>query len=374
MEKPREQKSLYVCFEEHRRDSKRRRGYSSYSVYSVNFKDVLTCLVSHTKLKPDVRHVVSIERDTPPRFMGCGLLGSRIVFAGGGTKDGNNDGGLVLALDTEDPDSKLEGLPRMKGRKPRPLLWEVKGKLYALTGGCRGAGAVEQWETFRPQAPGFECFNPQLNSWSPMPQPPFFDPKDPFYPVHFSYAIVSTTLLMTIACSNYGILGFDVEKDCFDHQWRQVEHPMFGGSDSFPFDGSAFMLQIDDSEYGHQWIMLTYECLKEQPINAYKFTKKSFQPIKGLPLPTNAGLPDMIDVPPPEYQFVHLGGNDVGLVLTRFFCTSEFGWKADNELVRVLLLTLQVSDDDLKLVACCTFDCNQPKETYDSELLGCFFL
>ncbi|KAK1358178.1 hypothetical protein POM88_051434 [Heracleum sosnowskyi] len=82
--------------------------------------------------------------------MGCGLFNSKIILAGGVSVTGEEmtyNHGLVT-YDTTTKKVAHEDFPNMRGRKVRPLVFEVSGRLYVL--GTSNSAYKRSWEVFYP--------------------------------------------------------------------------------------------------------------------------------------------------------------------------------------------------------------------------------
>ena len=233
-------KSLYMCTSEMEKD------YCSYNVRAIKLSRLFSSEINQ------LDEVAYEFGQHLPIFAGCGVFGSEIIFAGGSRvreygsleRDCSKD---LYAFDTDNryhsPEAKKPktDVDHVKNPKPfkkmaasfrqgkhRPLLVELGGKLYSLSGKPIYEPA--------PTNPAFEVFDAVEGTWSPLAEPPFLVLGDPdFKFAHFSYIVTGTKIFV----SNKEVLDptprksfekpFDCYVFCFDvahpHQgWRKISN------------------------------------------------------------------------------------------------------------------------------------------------------
>ncbi|KAL6221724.1 hypothetical protein ACLB2K_005119 [Fragaria x ananassa] len=162
---------------------------------------------------------------TVKSMRGCGVLGSKIVFASGLKPNSDPVFGFpfgplattdAYAFDVHDPSQGIGKIPTLNGGKHKPLMTEFAGKLYVPS--------LKEYNTFV----SFEVFDPQQGTWSRLP-------KYPNHGLLYSYAIVGTKLFMSTPVpegdENYYryCLKHDPSIRCFDlsasdPEWRSPQH------------------------------------------------------------------------------------------------------------------------------------------------------
>ncbi|KAL6563497.1 hypothetical protein OROGR_002456 [Orobanche gracilis] len=114
---------LYLCFEATNTNAE-----SVYLIYSAKVGDLMANAPTSI---PKFNFENSISGASS---MGCGLFNSKIVLAGGVSGAGEEtiyNRGLVT-YDTVSKEVSLEDFTDMRGRKVRPLVFELYGRLYVL--------------------------------------------------------------------------------------------------------------------------------------------------------------------------------------------------------------------------------------------------
>lgn len=132
-----------------------------YMIYSAKVSDLM-CKESDSKPNFILEKIIYGSK-----YMGCGVYDSKIVFAGGISdaereKNAPKRSKYNLKLITYDPVSKNESredFPQMRGRKIRPLVFEICNRLYVLD----TSSSAYNW--------GFEFLNPTGNFWDPLMDP-----------------------------------------------------------------------------------------------------------------------------------------------------------------------------------------------------------
>lgn len=107
---------LYLCFE-----AKNTKDEPMYLIYSAKVSNALTEFTFETS----IRGVSS---------MGCGLLDSKMVLAGGvsGTEENREYYRGVITYDPVRKQLSTKDIPNMRGRKLRPLVFEIHGRLCVM--------------------------------------------------------------------------------------------------------------------------------------------------------------------------------------------------------------------------------------------------
>ncbi|KAL6226393.1 hypothetical protein ACLB2K_000355 [Fragaria x ananassa] len=221
-------KSLFVCSFEAYKTPKHiptamyQPWVSSYVVRSINLSDLLAPPLSSSVKQ--LRKVADLADKDLPGEVGCGVLGSKIVFCSGlkpnmdpfrhGPPFGPNSSTDAYAFDVHDPKQGKVKMPgAMNGAKESPFMAEFAGKLYVLS--CK---AVDNFVSF-------EVFDPVQGTWSVLP-------RFPFCCFAFSCAIAGTKLFMSSQDDYYA--DQDRSVWCFDlaardPAWRRVPSMCQGG-------------------------------------------------------------------------------------------------------------------------------------------------
>lgn len=112
---------MYFCFEANHTEKEH-----AYLIYSVE----LNQLQSNSPPKFDLEKII-----IGAPSMGCGMFGSRIVLAGGllqdkyGRDKKNKD---IITYDINSKQLSTDEIPKMRGGKVKPLVFEMNSKLYVL--------------------------------------------------------------------------------------------------------------------------------------------------------------------------------------------------------------------------------------------------
>ncbi|PRQ37817.1 putative kelch-type beta propeller [Rosa chinensis] len=309
-------KSLFICSFESYKSIHNIRD-AAYVVRAINLGDLLT---SSSSVKLELRQLAFMADKDLPAKGGCGVFGSKIVFASGlkpnfvkpdfqfGSPYGPACSTEVYAFDIHDPKQeivKIDGaFGTLNGGKHDPVLAEFGGKLYALS--CK---------TFVKDGVSFEVFDPEKGTWSVLP-------KYPNLAGWFSYAIAGTKLFMSCQyhwSKNRSIYCFDLD-DPNKQEWRRVPSMCQGGP--FPFVGKSLVLDLPQPEHHNKKLLLTsYRGSFRTRVVVYLMSldenQEDISEIQELKLP--AELPRQ----PNDCHFFHLGGNNVCLVTTAFRNTDE---------------------------------------------------
>ncbi|CAL9007336.1 unnamed protein product [Prunus brigantina] len=334
----------------------------------------------------------SLTGEYLPGYMGCGVFGSQIVF-GGGEKShvstvaeschrrfGPDASRAIYGFETRDPNPtiKLRGRERMFGKLlgegiPTPLLIEVSGKLYALSGETISCDK---------KPPYFQVFDPNSKKWSPLPAPSILEPGGSYG--DFSCAIVDSFILLSTRTSM--VYGFDTSEE--EHpKWIEVGTPSFFSDRALPFEGKALLLMDDNESF-----MFSY---KRKQRGGYAIVVHSVSPdhvsvIKKLPLEQVLAEADKL---PADFRdiyfryghcFVHIEGLKVCLIMSLYIKAPRM---SEAEKLRIMLLTFEISPPttkgrDVKHIHTRLFDCDtrlshisRPCEyTLHANVLGAFVL
>ncbi|KAL6275155.1 hypothetical protein ACE6H2_018756 [Prunus campanulata] len=388
-------KVLYICFAKYGLDN-----VISYVIESVKLNYVLSspcsiscpfshlpnrnCSIMHHDCSSQLQleQVASISRKDLPTHVGCGVFGSKILFAGG--VKGRRDRGLrkympcpcgqIFEFETNrtlNPNRSITLQTQvLMGRKAQPLLQEIEGKLYALA----------SYQLSFHASPYFEVFDPQEAKWSPLPDPPAFlrfnTRQVRHSPQQYCFTIAGTNVIMS--CVGEPVHRFDVA-DPINQVWRVLPGiPLW----DLNFHGRA--LAVDDGE--GDFVIFCYGSLRApNAIPIYLMPKgyNELKAVKPLQLPTGLLPPEFV-VSPPNSRFVHLGGRYVCLVLSRFMGPFSCYYVADIEKisVRVLIFEFKVSKDrrsvDFKFLYSRILECDRSQHseamTSDVELVGAFVM
>lgn len=214
--------------------------------------------------------------------------------------------------------------------KHRPLLVELGGKLYSLSGKPIFEPA--------PTNPAFEVFDAVEGTWSALAEPPFLVLGDPdFKFAQFSYIVTGTKIFV----SNKEVIDptprksfekpFDCYAFCFDvahplEGWREISNffqikagPFSVPLTSTPFHGRALALDLDLHNGDDLKLVFTYSFEKptEIQVHVMSYSEETMLYINSLELTVLTQLPLECNEPT-EYNFVYLGGQNVCLILSRF--------------------------------------------------------
>ncbi|ONI23222.1 hypothetical protein PRUPE_2G176100 [Prunus persica] len=346
-----------------------------------------------SKGNSELRYRASLTGEYLPFYMGCGVFGSQIVF-GGGAKSrlstvaersdrrfGPDASRAIYGFETRDPNPtiKLRGRERMFGKLlgevPKPLLMEVSGKLYALSG-----------ETIlcKKKPPYFQVFNPNSKKWSPLPAPSILEPGGSYG--DFSCAIVDSFILLSTRTSM--VYGFDTSEE--EHpKWIEVGTPSFFSDRPLPFKGKALLLMDDNESF-----MFSYKKRKQRgyAIVVYSVAPDHVSVIKKLPLEQVLAEADKL---PADFRrtystydhcFVHIEGLKVCLIMSLYISPGNSAPRRSEKL-RIMSLTFEISPPttkgrDVKHIHTRFFDCDtrlshtsHPCEnTRHANVLGAFVL
>ncbi|XP_050367557.1 uncharacterized protein LOC126785921 [Argentina anserina] len=313
--------SLYLCFGEYGENSE-----VSYTISSVGFRKLLAA-PSPVKLEM----VTTFSAEGLPRYMGCGLWGSKIVLGGGAQQvSGSLEYDMVpeiYSIETAN-DTRVE-LPKMVKGSMLPMLVEVDSKLYALG---------------KAYNPCFQVFDG--NHWSELPLPPYtkfsvypFTHKHPACRDDVYFAAAERHILL---CEGAGSFYFDTAEP--EHGWRELQTIFFK---PFIFFGTSLI--VND---GKQFVHFTFELAEGHHISvhliSYDFTtiKQDHSCVQLPPYLLHYKDDCLGDIPLPNYQLLHLGGNNVCLFLSKLQRSGEDGGK--NKMTRCVesvAFTFKVKDN-----------------------------
>ncbi|PRQ46419.1 putative kelch-type beta propeller [Rosa chinensis] len=306
-------KSLYICSLEHHEGM-----WVSYVVRAIKLSDLLS---SSSDDDLQLRQLAYKAGTDLPGSVRCGVMGSQIVFAGGLKPSVPYGMGAirtdsiwyrdVYAFETSDPKQQQHEIRKMDatllGAKFSPWMVELGGKLYAL---CYMGVS---------HSPEFEVFDPKLQTWSALPQPPFFQ-HGSRYDNHapFAYAIAGTK--MFVSHELCPVFCFDVSQP--DSGWRLVPTMCQGGP--FPFIGTALVLDLPAAGGNKKKILFGHSArccfsLAVYLISGLDENEESITQIGDLKLPI---WPYELG-PAAASDFVHIGGQKACLVITQFISSLE---------------------------------------------------
>uniref|UniRef100_A0A5B7AT89 Galactose oxidase/kelch repeat superfamily protein n=1 Tax=Davidia involucrata TaxID=16924 RepID=A0A5B7AT89_DAVIN len=210
-------KTLYMCFEGIGDPPK------SYAIRSVKADELFTSSFSSSSPPPPPLEDVFYGEDHSFCLgMHCGKLGSKIYFVGGQiprymdpdyrTPDGgtanftayslHNYSSSVFVFDIATRSFDTSSVTPLQMGKPSPLVVEVEGKLYVLSG--IPVDCLNQ--------PAFEAYDPVTNSWEKLACPPFLDPECKYFqdPKYTGYAVIGKKIHATTSKSSF---TYDVKDD-----------------------------------------------------------------------------------------------------------------------------------------------------------------
>lgn len=141
---------LYTCFE-----TRNDQGQHEYRIFSAKVRKLVD-------MAADSKSIFSLEKVISgfPN-MGCGVFGSKIVLAGGvwGKKKERSYNLKFITYDTLTKKISRKDLPPLRGRKFRPLVFELYGRLYVLD----TSKSLYPWS--------FEIYYPTRKFWHPLSDP-----------------------------------------------------------------------------------------------------------------------------------------------------------------------------------------------------------
>ncbi|KAH0971632.1 hypothetical protein GBA52_023788 [Prunus armeniaca] len=381
--------SLYICTHECTTH------HARYDIRAIRLSDLSSILKSKSQSQSKftkselLRKLAFIEGDDVPYLMGCGLFGSQILLAGGqkppgpemsiGCRYGPYGSTQIYLFETDDDDEKrkekvynhgnrfgssppftppshdhIHSGGIIKGNccygklhqvKAEPLVVEVGGKLFVLSGGLLASS----------ESPIFEEFNPCEGSWTTLPDPPdMWRYTSEFH--YFSCAIVGTKIMVSTPISP--VFCFDVAGP----NPRQCK--IVFGYEDVPGHGDdivAYMM-FNDNENGY--------C--------------SWFPIAPLNLLTEFSKLVLVGGPDDTFSFVHLGGGKVCFAGSCFTPSLDppVSLEEDMNLI-VVTFEFSISDKDsnsarilaVKALGSCIFPLDFASEEgkrCQAKLLGCF--
>lgn len=153
-----DKRMLYMCFKERMHDK------SVALIQAINLRDLLI----DTEVKYEVPRRVGyrqLKREDDGDALGCGVFGSRIVFAGG--EVGKKEPNKLYFFETnprKDPNPEIKIIESgLRSGKIEPFVLRMDDrKLYIL-------GRVPTGES----GPNFEAFDTITRQWDAMPEPPY---------------------------------------------------------------------------------------------------------------------------------------------------------------------------------------------------------
>ncbi|PRQ32200.1 putative galactose oxidase/kelch, beta-propeller, galactose oxidase, beta-propeller [Rosa chinensis] len=306
---PDDHRSLYLCFGEYEEGSK-----VSYTILSASLHQLFYACSSPRQLQL----VTRFSGEGLPRYVGCGLWGSKILL-GGGAKPAylhcpsrgqpasgcfiHHEVRKIYCFETTEETQVPMPLPKkmLKGNI-QPLLVEVNGKLYALG----------------KSLPSFEMFDG--NDWSELAPPPHgtylcypFTHSDPACQFDVYYAVAGTNILVSDGGSSFRFDTSDPKQG-----WRRLISADQFSFDPFCFKGTSVV--VND---GKQFVLFTFQPSDGQHISvhliAYDFDSIT-QDYSRVPLaPYLMEYKDdrLGDLPLPNYRLVHIGDNAVCLLMSK---------------------------------------------------------
>lgn len=207
----------------------------AYIIRSINLRELL--MAPSSTVEKIARQVACMTGEDLPICGGCGVLGSKIFFAGGFAPNMMLFGACnsVYVFDIHDPNQEIFMMPQtLKGGKERPLMVEFAGKLYVLS--CM------------PRRENFEVFDPDRATWLALPPYP-----NPLRGCPSSYALAGSKLFV----SNPDNSSWSTNKErppqnvwCFDlaaqdpqkQKWKRVLTP-------FPLFRNGLVLDLEQNPH-----------------------------------------------------------------------------------------------------------------------------
>lgn len=361
-------KSLYICCLEHGSD------WVAYVIRTIKLGDLLSSSSSEPLRLQQVAYKTG---DDLPGSVGCGVMGSQIVFAGGLTPTSLLGLGVinsksvwhrhVYAFETGGGSMIRKLDATLQQGKLYPLTVELGGKLYALS------------YRLVTDPPSFEVFDPKMGTWSALPQPPFFQVGSPYYEhAPFSYAIAGTK--MFVSHQECPVFCFDVAHP--NREWRLVPTMCQGGP--FPFLRKSLVLDLPPDDNNKLMFAYTHERWRLRVyLMSLNENQESITQIGDLSLPElpyEFGFPSACD-------FVHIGGHKACLVASQLGPPfgNENRYDLGTHKVQGVAMPFQYEYDITKVdkKSCFTlqfmptrifeFHTNPPTTAF-AETVGCFVL
>ncbi|KAL6130193.1 hypothetical protein ACLB2K_068574 [Fragaria x ananassa] len=252
-------KTLYICSFEQNQTMDKSRNWGAYAVRAADLSNL------NTKL--ELRQVgYRAGEDLPPNG-GCGVLGSRIVFASGlipGVSPwpwGPEGSTRAYVMDTNDPKHEIVDMDAsLHEGKNLPLTMEVGGKLYVLSAKWYGLPLNS-----------FEVFDPVRRKWSLLPEFPNCG--------HFLSCAIAGTKLFVSNEKSPTVYCLDLAHPT---QWRRV--PSMCGGGPFSFSGKALVL---DTEHHDKKIVFGGGQGSRVLVYLMSLNEETITPIHELKLPAD---------------------------------------------------------------------------------------
>lgn len=264
-----------MCFKEHKVD-----GSVALMIQAIDFSDLLD---HNSNAAPQRVGYIRLEREY--NMLGCGVAGSIILFVGG--EFGQEEPSNIYWFDTRDPQAQIVPYPsELLCSKIEPYVVQLDdGKLYALS---------------RVSTPGpdFEVFDPSMQRWFVLPEPPYDDIGR-----YFSPATDGTNIFLLCHQKN-NVCCFSSSKRIWTTNARQYRHLCSYGPPSL-------VVKIDEmnDEMNDEKILFTYQfpprASEEHSIEAFLLSDDGNMCLLNS-LNFRQGVPS--EFLGSQYQFVYLGG------------------------------------------------------------------
>ncbi|XP_040368900.1 uncharacterized protein LOC121051064 [Rosa chinensis] len=372
-----QEKTLYLCFDEHNslinccyvlRTINLSELLACSCEFSSDTEEITKCSYCTSKVKPESRlrqrAWLFASEENPfscgrveviiPARMGCCASGSQIFFSGGIAPLPLQErrfmkrlflpSGDVYSFEPKSMFWKKHDWSFLKG-KPDPLLFEVNGNLYCLTGRPLG---------FSLDRPTFEVYYSSSGECEALPDPPFYLPEldqnkndsGRLPGSELSYAIVGTKILISSRHNNESIPNFPIM--CFDvnekeKKWREMTS-LFDGK-PFPFiSRAALVLDLNDGT--HDKVMFSVREYHEMYVSRLVVNDDgSIYNSQDSPLLffnwSYTFFGDLCPLHSKSYSFVDLGNQKVGFVVCGNMGTMARGDTPSLRMVRVLVLVIE---------------------------------
>ncbi|KAL6129627.1 hypothetical protein ACLB2K_072977 [Fragaria x ananassa] len=332
-----DRRSLYLCFGEYEDGNK-----VSYTILSVSLRQLLAAPPRKLKL------FAKISGDGIPRYMGCGVWGSKILLGGGAKPmymhcpmNGQPVFGLLQHHEVRkfycfetgngNGNDMMVEPPKMLKGSIQPLLVEVDTKLYAL------GKAFSTFEMF------------DGHNWHELPTPPHatffsypFTKSHPDWKNDTYYAVAGTNILVSDGRSSF---RFDTTDP--DQSWRRLLNESGFDYDRFTFKGTS--LVVND---GKQFVLFTFQLSAGHHISvhliSYDFSiiKQDYSRVQLPSYLMNYKDDHLGQLPLANYSMVHLGDNTACLLLSELRLSGvDYAKKKRIRCVEPVVFTFKVRDN-----------------------------
>lgn len=319
-------KVLYLCFGEYSQIH-----WADYFIQAIHLENHAPQLMAESHMAAPVL----VGFVAAPVLVGFGVYGSNIILAGGIQPqfDGLQNFFIadpcrdVYVFDTANMSLHVPDVRQpLQHGKTQSLVVEHEGNLYALS---------------LLKGEGFGMFDPKLNTWVTLPEPPFFHKRHPKHPTNC--VVVGNNIFVSSLSSIFRFDMADTSQTWKEHSFTNCTAlPYVLDENSLALEMSdgnwlIFSCSIDTDKFKDEGCCDEYDCNssdedyppyppRPEPVRWYKWKGTtllayvmskdftSLTPIPPLPLcnlPTKPSFACCID-----YRIVHLGGQDICVILS----------------------------------------------------------